>query len=124
MVVFGGGANGSAFKDAFGLTLPTDGAAPTWHTLSPTTGPTARDQVTVVLDDGVLTAFGGFGSGTFPGTIGAGTHLADTWQRELGRRARWRLATPTDETQVPIAREGTAYAYDEAGAPPAAVRRA
>ena len=39
--------------------------------------------------------------------------MADTWQRQLGRRAGWRLATPTDETQVPIAREGTAYALDE-----------
>ena len=48
----------------------------------PDDGITARDQVTVVLDGGVLTAFGGFGSGTFPGSIGAGTHLADTWQRE------------------------------------------
>lgn len=115
MVVFGGGANGSAFKDAFGLTLPPDGTAPRWHTLSPTTGVTARDQVTVVLDDGVLTAFGGFGSGSFPGAVDAGTHLADTWQREIGRRSRWRLATPADESAVPVTREGTAYAHDDAG---------
>ena len=115
LVVFGGGANGSAYKDAFGLTLPLDGSAPAWHTLSPTTAITARDQVTVALDDGVLTAFGGFGSGTFPGSVGAGTHLADTWQRQLGRRAGWRLATPADETQVAIAREGTAYAHDADG---------
>jgi hypothetical protein len=110
--VFGGGANGSAYKDAFGLTLPLDGSVPAWHTLSPTTSITARDQVTVALDRDVLTAFGGFGSGTFPGSVGAGTHLADTWQRDLRRRAGWRLATPADETQVAIAREGTAYAHD------------
>ena len=115
LVVFGGGANGSAYKDAFGLTLPLDGSAPAWHTLSPTTAITARDQVTVALDGGVLTAFGGFGSGTFPGSVGAGTHLADTWQRQLRRRAGWRLATPADETQVAIAREGTAYAHDADG---------
>ena len=112
LVVFGGGANASAYKDAFGLTLPLDGSAPAWHTLSPTTAITARDQVTVALDGGVLTAFGGFGSGTFPGSVGAGTHLADTWQRDLRRRAGWRLATPAEETQVAIAREGTAYAHD------------
>ena len=64
------------------------------------------------LDRGVLTAFGGFGSGTFPGSVGAGTHLADTWQRDLRRRAGWRLATPAEETEVAIAREGTAYAHD------------
>ncbi len=115
LVVFGGGANGSAYKDAFGLTLPLDGSAPAWHTVSPTTAITARDQVTVALDDGVLTAFGGFGSGTFPGSVGAGTHLADTWQRQVDRRAGWRIATPADETQVAIAREGTAYAHDADG---------
>jgi Galactose oxidase, central domain len=115
MVIFGGGASGSAYRDAFGLSVPADGSAPRWHTLSPTTPITARDQASVVLDEGLLTAFGGFGSGTFPGTFGAGTHLADTWQRPLGRRAAWRLATPTDEIQVPIAREGAAHALDIAG---------
>jgi hypothetical protein len=112
MVIFGGGAFGSAYRDAFGLAVPPDGSPPRWHTLSPTTPLTARDQVSVVLDDGLLTAFGGFGSGTFPGTFGAGTHLADTWQRPLRRKAGWRLATPVDESTVPIAREGAASALD------------
>ncbi|MGI9028606.1 MAG: Kelch repeat-containing protein [Ilumatobacteraceae bacterium] len=112
LVVFGGGSSGNAYKDAFGLRLPDDGTPARWNTLSLTTGLTARDQVTVVLDDGVLTAFGGFGAGTFPDTVDAGTHLADTWQRQLGRRSSWRLSTPTDEAQVPIAREGTAFALD------------
>ena len=80
--MFGGGANGSAYKDALGLTLPTDGRPAAWHSLAPVTALTARDQVTVVLDRGVVTAFGGFGSGTFPGAVDAGTHLADTWLRE------------------------------------------
>ena len=112
MVVFGGGSAGSAYRDAYGLSLPADGSPPRWHTLSPTTPITARDQVAMVLDDDVLTAFGGFGTGTFPGTLGAGTHLADTWERDLRRRSRWRLATPIDETRVPVAREGAAYALD------------
>jgi len=115
MVVFGGGANGSAYKDALGLTMPTRHRPAAWHSLSPTTPITARDQVTMVLADGVITAFGGFGSGTFPGTIGAGTHLSDTWQRTIGRKGRWHLATPTNATRVPTAREGTAYALDEDG---------
>ncbi len=115
MVVFGGGSAGSAYRDTYGLSLPADGSPPRWHTLSPTTPITARDQVAVVLDGDVLTAFGGFGTGTFPGTLGAGTHLADTWQRDLRHRSRWRLATPTDETRVPIAREGAAYALDAEG---------
>jgi hypothetical protein len=113
VVVFGGGANGSAYKDALGLVLPVDGRPAAWHSLAPVTGLTARDQVTVVLDRGVLTAFGGFGSGSFPGTVDAGTHLADSWQRAIDRRDRWRLVTPLDPAQVPLAREGTAYALDE-----------
>ena len=96
MVVFGGGANGSAYKDALGLVLPASGRPAAWHSLSPTTPLTARDQATVVLDDGVLTAFGGFGSGAFPGSVTAGTHLADTWQRAIGQKGTWRLATPAD----------------------------
>ena len=93
MVVFGGGANGHAYKDALGLTLPTDRRPAAWHMLSPTTALTARDQATLVVDDDVVTAFDGFGAGTLPGTLDAGTHLADTWQRQLNRRGRgtWRL---------------------------------
>ena len=115
MVVFGGGANGGAYKDAAGLMLPTGRRPAAWHSLSPTTALTARDQATVVVDDGVLTVFGGFGAGTLPGTVNAGTHLADTWQRQVDRRGRWHLATPADATRVPIAREGAAYALDEGG---------
>ena len=97
LVVFGGGSGGGAYKDTFVLTLPGNGSPSTWHTLSPVTPLTARDQAALVLDDGVLTTFGGFGAGTLPGTVDAGTHLADTWQRSLHRRDRWRLATPPDE---------------------------
>ncbi len=86
-----------------------------WHSLSPTTGLTARDQATVVLDRGVLTTFGGFGAGTVPGTVTAGTHLADTWQRSLGSRGRWQLVTPIRPEAVPIAREGAAFALDRVG---------
>ena len=114
-VMFGGGANGHAYKDALGLTLPTDRHPAAWHMLSPTTALTARDQATLVVDDDVVTAFGGFGAGTLPGTLDAGTHLADTWQRQLNRRGSWHLATPPDATKVPIAREGAAYALDAAG---------
>lgn len=114
LVVFGGGSGSNAFKDAVGLTLPADGAS-SWHSLAPVVPLTARDQATLVLDDGVLTTFGGFGAGTLPGTVDAGTHLAETWQLALDRRARWRLATATDERSVPIAREGAASALDEAG---------
>ena len=39
MVIFGGGAHGSAYKDAFGLTLPDDEPDAAWHTLSPTHRP-------------------------------------------------------------------------------------
>ena len=114
MVVFGGGANGGAYKDALGLALPTNGRPSAWHSISPTTPLTARDQVSMVLDDGVLTAVGGFGSGTFPGSVAAGTHLSDTWQRAIGK-SRWRPTTPADVRRVPIAREGTAHALDDAG---------
>ena len=115
LVVFGGGSAGAAYKDAFGLALPDDGTPPAWHTLSPSTPLTGRDQAALVLDDGVLTTFGGFGSGTFPGTVDAGTHLADTWQRAAYRRGNWILATPADERQVPVTREGAAYALDARG---------
>ena len=113
MVVFGGGANGRAYKDAFALTLPTSRRPAAWHTLSPTTTLTARDQAAAVIDDGVLTVFGGFGAGSLPGTVGAGTHLADTWQRQLIRRSPWHLATPANSNHVPITREGAAFALDQ-----------
>jgi Galactose oxidase, central domain/Kelch motif len=112
MVAFGGGANGSAYKDAVALTLPTDRRRAEWHSIALTVQLTARDQATVVLDDGMLTVFGGFGAGTMPGSITAGTHLADTWQRAVDRRGGWRLATPVNTGRVPLAREGTAYALD------------
>ena len=112
MVVFGGGANGSAYKDAAALRLPTGRRPAAWRSIAPATELTARDQVSVVLDDGVLTAFGGFGSGTLPGSVTAGTHLADTWQRAVDSRRGWRLATPVSSRHVPLAREGAAYALD------------
>ena len=95
-----------------GATLPTVDRPASWHSLSPTTDLTARDQATVVLDRGVLTTFGGFGAGTVPGTVAVGTHLADTWQRPIGGRGPWQLVTPLRVEAVPIAREGPAFALD------------
>ena len=90
MVVFGGGANGSAYKDAVALTLPIGHRPAAWHSIAPTTPLTSRDQVAVVLDGGVLTAFGGFGSGTLPGSD-HGRH-APRRHVAAGDRPSWWLA--------------------------------
>ena len=80
LVVFGGGLGVSAYRDTVSLHLPLD-RDPFWRSIAPATPFTARDQAaTVVADDGVVTMFGGFGSGSFPGAVDAGLHLADTWQ--------------------------------------------
>jgi Galactose oxidase, central domain len=118
MVTFGGGSGGNAYKDTLALYLPVGGEA-AWRGVQPTTLLTARDQVAVTFDEGSgrITAFGGFGSGVFPGSADAGTHLADTFQIRLGaggRNQRWRSVTPTDPATVPIEREATAYATDPA----------
>jgi hypothetical protein len=118
MIVFGGGSGSSAYKDSHTLHLPPDRPA-YWRGVQPTTPITARDQVAVTFDaeSRRLTAFGGFGSGAFPGAPDAGAHLADTFQLRLGaggRLQQWRNATPTDAATVPIAREATSYATDTA----------
>jgi len=114
MVAFGGGIGASALKDLAALELRA-GAPPAWHGLAPATPVTARDQVAVgySAEAGRLLAFGGFGSGTFPGQVDAGTHLADTWQLRAGRdRGRWRPATPRTGAPNPLHREAAAVAAD------------
>ncbi len=118
MVVFAGGTAGNAYKDSHALQLGEGSGA--WRGIQPSTDVTARDQVAVTFDQRTrrLTAFGGFGSGVFPGVPDAGTHLADSFQIRPGaggRLERWRNVTPVDPDAVPIAREATAYATDTAG---------
>ena len=114
LVVFGGGLGVSAYRDTVSLHLPLD-RDPFWRSIAPATPFTARDQAaTVVADDGVVTMFGGFGSGSFPGAVDAGLHLADTWQLPLdpeGRRS-WHDVTATNPVRVPLAREAAAVAAD------------
>ena len=60
-----------------------------------------------------LFAFGGFGSGTFPGRLDAGTHLADSWSLRLaGGGAGWRNVTPPSGEANPLHREAAAVATD------------
>lgn len=120
MIVFGGGVGASAYKDAYDLSLPPGGATPSWAAIQPSTAITARDQVAVHFqpDTGKIVAFGGFGSGTFPGTPTAGTHLADVFQRNVPGRGHgdtaWLEATPIVGPQ-PLQREATANASDPSG---------
>ena len=109
MLVFGGGVGATALKDVAQLRLRGNRLA--WRGLAPRTALTARDQAAVgyVARTDNLFAFGGFGSGAFPGRLDAGTHLADTWRL---RRGRWRNVTAR---AVPLHREAAAVATDEAG---------
>ncbi len=116
LVVFGGGLGISAYRDTVSLHLPLDGD-PFWRSIAPATPFTARDQAaTVLADGGVVTMFGGFGSGSFPGAVDAGLHLADTWQLPLatGGRRTWHDVTGNDPARVPLAREAAAVADDRA----------
>ena len=99
----------SAFKDLAALRL--DGN-PVWEPIAPRTPPTARDQVAVSLAPGArsLIAFGGFGSGGFPGAPDAGTHLADAWRLRLG--GGWRDATARTGAAAPLHWEAAAVASD------------
>ena len=132
LVVFGGGIGASAFKDLAALRLD---ARPAWEPIAPRTPPTPRDQVAIGLAPGgrSLVAFGGFGSGTFPGRPDAGTHLADAWRLRLDGGDRrgtvtpedegtqdgtappdgaWRDATPRTGEPAPLHREAAAVASD------------
>lgn len=119
LVVFGGGSGASTYKDTAALHLPRGGRTAFWRGVQPATPITARDQVAVTFDrtSRRLTAFGGFGTGTFPGARDAGAHLADTFQQRLGATSTggWRNVTPRSATAIPLAREATAYAPDRAG---------
>ena len=113
LLAFGGGVGATALKDVAALDL--HGEQLTWSALAPRTPLTARDQVTVGLSarGGRLLAFGGFGSGTFPGQLDAGTHLADSWRLRLGGdQARWRNVTPPGSAPNPLHREAAAVATD------------
>jgi len=109
MLVFGGGIGASAFKDIAALRL---GGRTAWEPFAPRTPPTPRDQVAIGLDAEArgLVAFGGFGSGTFPGRPDAGTHLADAWRLRLD--GGWRAATPRTGEPMPLHREAAAVASD------------
>ena len=109
LLVFGGGIGATALKDVAALDLDRL----TWSGLAPRTPLTARDQVAVGLRDDRLFAFGGFGSGTFPGQPDAGTHLADSWRLRLGgNHARWRNVTPPASAPNPLHREAAAVTTD------------
>ena len=111
LLAFGGGTGASALKDVAALTL--DGPELAWHGVAPRTPVTARDQAATAYADGRLFAFGGFGSGTFPGAVDAGTHLADSARLRLGRDGgRWRPATPPTGAPNPLHREAAAFTTD------------
>ena len=112
LLEFGGGIGATALKDVAVLELGLrDRLA--WGGLAPRTPLTARDQVAMALSErgDRLFAFGGFGSGTFPGQLDAGTHLADSWSLRL-TDGRWRNVTPPTWEPNPLHREAAAVATD------------
>ena len=112
LLEFGGGIGATALKDVAVLELGLrDRLA--WGGLAPRTPLTARDQVAMAVSErgDRLFAFGGFGSGTFPGQLDAGTHLADSWSLRL-TDGRWRNVTPPAWEANPLHREAAAVATD------------
>ena len=114
LLEFGGGIGATALKDVAVLELGSRERL-AWGGLAPRTPLTARDQVAMAISErgDRLFAFGGFGSGTFPGRLDAGTHLADSWSLRLtSGGADWRNVTPPSVEPNPLHREAAAVATD------------